>query len=505
MLDRRTFLRGAAVLAAMRFVAAGAQARVDERPSTKGRDPFALGVASGEPTQDGVVLWTRLAGMSSDRLVVWEVAEDERFGRIARRGRALSPIARGGAVHAEVTGLRPGRPFFYRFLIDGIASPVGRTRTAPDIADRLKLALVSCQHWEQGWFSTYRDIVAQDVDLVAHVGDYIYEKSFGSGPDVRAFGTPEPRTLADYRARYALYRSDPDLAAAHAAAPFVVTWDDHEVENDYAGPNGVATADPAAFLQRRAAAYQAYFEHMPLRPSALRAGGEVRLYRRLDWGRLASIHVLDSRQYRTPHPCDAPGKSGGQIVRACDLATDPAATMLGAAQERWLAQSLAVRPARWSLIAQQTLFSRLHLPDGPDARYSDIWDGYAATRDRTLDALTTPAVRNPVLLGGDVHSFWLNDVRRDFDRPDTAVIASEVVTSCLASRNGPAALFDPAPRLNPHVRFLDNAHAGYVLLDVRADAATVQARVVDDLAARDGKCRTLVKRTILDRRPGFAT
>lgn len=502
MIDRRALLRGAAALAASRFLLAARDARPIDAPLRGSLDPFALGIASGEPVRDGFVLWTRLAGAMGDPVVGWEVAADQGFRRIVRRGRTVAAAGRGHAVHLEIAGLAPGRRYFYRFHAGGHVSRTGRTRTAPASADRLRLALVSCQHWEQGWFGAYRDMVERDLDLVVHVGDYIYEKSFGKGPDVRSFGAPEPRSLADYRARYALYRTDADLAAAHAALPFVVSWDDHEVENDYGGERGVATVDCHAFLARRAAAYQAYFEHMPLRPSVLRPGGEVRLYRRLDWGRLAQLHVLDTRQYKTPQPCDAPGKRGGQIVRACDAARDPAATMLGIAQERWLAAGLAREAARWTFVTQQTLFSRLHLPDGPDAVYSDIWDGYAAPRDRLLAALAAPAVRNPVLLGGDVHSFWCNDVRRDFDRPETAPVATEIVTSCLASRPGPEALFGPALRLNPHVRFLDNDHAGYVLLDVTPDRVAVEARAVTDLADPRSICRSLVRRTIEDRRPG---
>jgi alkaline phosphatase D len=367
----------------------------------------------------------------------------------------------------------------------------------------LRVALTSCQHWEQGWFTAYRDMIANECDLVLQVGDYIYEKSFGSGPDVRKFGSPDPVTLDDYRARYALYRSDPDLAAAHAAIPFVVTWDDHEVENDYAGDEGVATADPRAFIKRRAAAYQAYFEHMPLDPTVLRANGEVRLYRRIEWGALAMLHVLDTRQYRTPHPCATATQRGGQIVQRCTAATDPAATMLGLGQERWLSRGLAHERARWSLIVQQTMFARLALPQGPHASYSDVWDGYAATRDRTLAALVHPAVRNAVILGGDVHSFWLNDIRHDFGRPETPSVASEIVTSCLASRNGPAALFGSAQVLNPHVRYLDNAHAGYVRLDVTKDRVDVDMRAVGDLADRASPVRSLATRPIEDRRPGF--
>lgn len=504
MIDRRNLLRTAAALAAARFLTAASNARIDASPARIAHDPFALGVASGEPTNDGFVLWTRLIGIEHDRAVAYEIADDDRFHRIVRRGSALAPIARGGAVHVEVAGLRPGRPYFYRFHFNGVASRIGRTMTVPHKPTRLRVALTSCQHWEQGWFSAYRDIAAQGCDIVLQVGDYIYEKSFGNGPDVRMFGTPGPHSLAEYRDRYALYRADADLADAHAAMPFLVTWDDHEVENDYAGALGVETADAMAFVARRTAAYQAYFEHMPLRPSVMRSGSEVRLYRRVGWGGLATFHVLDSRQYRSPHPCATAAQRGGQVVDRCAEALDPSATMLGAAQERWLAEGLASETARWSLVTQQTLFARLHLTDGPTARYSDIWDGYAATQARTIAALSAPAVRNAVILSGDVHSFWLNDIHREMDRPETPRVATEVVTTCLASHNGPTALFGPAMGLNPHVRYLDNAHAGYALLDVTPERMAVDLRAVRNLSIRNSASFSLAQRTIVDHQPGVA-
>ncbi|HKX23533.1 MAG TPA: alkaline phosphatase D family protein [Rhizorhapis sp.] len=501
-MDRRDLLRGAAALAAMRFLSAEpAKAGLDPRPHVQ-RDPFPLGVASGEPASDGFVLWTRVIGPDADSLVGYEIAEDEHFRTIVWQGRALALAARGGAVHLEVAGLPPGRPYFYRFHLGGAVSRTGRTATIATDPQHLRLALTSCQHWEQGWFTAYRDMQARGVDAVLQVGDYIYEKSFGGGPDVRSFGTAEPRTLQQYRDRYALYRTDPDLAAAHATFPFIVSWDDHEVENDYAGTEGGATADPAAFLQRRAAAYQAYFEHMPLRPGSLRPNGEIRLYRQLQWGRLATVHMLDTRQYRTAQPCAASGERGGRIVEGCRQAIDPAATMLGAAQEQWLRDGLAREQARWSLITQQTLFSRLFLPSGPDTCYSDIWDGYAATRDRVLAALHHPAVRNAAILGGDVHSFWINDVKPDFDRANSATVATEIVTSCLASRSGPEALFGSARELNPHLRFIDNAHAGYVLLDIVPAGLSIDLRAVSDLTDPAGHCHRLASFFVEDGRPG---
>jgi len=502
MIERRDLLRGAAALAVARFAAAGRVAPA-ANPVRLVADPFALGVASGDPATDGFVLWTRVAGIDRDVVVGFEIAADDRFRRIVRAGRVIAPAARGGAVHLAVAGLPAGRPWHYRFHLGGAVSRIGRTATIAERPDTLRLALTSCQHWEQGWFTGYRDMIAQGAEAVLQVGDYIYEKSFGAGPDVRAFGAPDPVTLDDYRARHALYRTDRDLADAHAALPFIVAFDDHEVENDYAGVHGAATADPAAFLLRRAAAYQAYFEHMPLRPDALRRDGELRLYRRFGWGDLASLHVLDTRQYRSAHACATADARGGQIVTGCAATADPGATMLGAAQAAWLHRGLGAEPARWSLIAQQTLFSRLMLPQGPDARYTDIWDGYTAARDHLVASLSQPAIGNAVILGGDVHSFWINDVKRDFADPGAATIATELVTTCLASRNGPAAMFGAAQALNPHVRFLDNAHAGYVLLDVARRRVEIDLRVVTDLADPDGACASLARHAIEDGHAGI--
>lgn len=502
MIGRRQILAGAAALAATRFLTA-ARATAADRPPRLLTDPFALGVASGEPATDGFVLWTRAVGLTGDVCLGYEIAADEGFRTIVRSGRVDAPAARGGAAHLELRGLPPGRPFFYRFHLGDAVSRTGRTATMAVDPKRLRLALASCQHWEHGWFTAYRDMIECGVDAVLQVGDYIYEKSFGSGPDVRSFGAPDPLTLGDYRARHALYRTDADLAAAHAAMPFIVAFDDHEVENDYVGDHGGVTTDRAAFLSRRTAAWQAYFEHMPLRPSALQRSGGLQLYRRFHWGRLATVHVLDTRQYRSIQPCSGT-KRGGQVVLNCEAVRDPLATVLGRRQESWLDDGLTREQGLWSLVAQQTLFARLALPQGPDARYSDIWDGYEASRQRAICSLTRPSVRNAVLLGGDVHSFWLNDIHSDSEDARSKIVASEVVTSCLASRNGPAALFDTARALNPHVRFLDNAHAGYVLLDVVPDRIDIDLRAVSSLADPAAECFSLAKRTIADTQPGFA-
>lgn len=487
MIDRRLLVRAALWAAAARFLVPAQTIAAPGRAPRLERDPFILGVASGDPHAGGFVIWTRLVGLDDPVEVDWELASDPGFRTILRSGRLWAHAERGHSVHAELSGLAPGSDHYYRFHCAGATSRVGRCTTLPADPSAIRLAFTSCQHYEHGWFSAYRDMIGNAPDAVLHLGDYIYEKSFGNGPDVRSFGSGDPLTLDDYRARHALYRTDPDLADAHARLPFIVTWDDHEVENDYAGAQGVATAQAGPFLRRRAAAYQAFFEHMPIAPSRFMAGGTLRLQRCLRWGSLASLYVLDTRQYRAPQAC----VRGGGVVSDCPERSDPGRSMLGVAQEEWLTQALAEETAQWSLIGQQTLLAPLALPQGGDAAYSDFWDGYPAARLKLLSAMAQPSVANPVVLSGDVHSFWLNDIHCDPADPISPVAATEIVTSCLASRNGPSALFGDANERNLHVRFLDNAHAGYALLDISREALAIRFRAVRDLADPRSECFTL--------------
>lgn len=319
-LTRRALLQAASVVTGVGLASLSGCARVLETVRFPA-NPFALGVASGDPWPDSVVLWTRLstdplgptgAGLPvSAVLVAWEVAHDEAFTRVVRRGTVPATPEQGYAVHAEVYGLEPGRAYFYRFLAGGEVSPVGRTRTMPAMnadPERLRFAFVSCSDYQNGYFNAYGHLGREDVDLVLHLGDYIYE--YGPNPrGVRQHNGPEIVTLDDYRRRYALYKGDTQLQAAHAAAPWIVVWDDHEVENNYAADvpeeraSGEAPVTREAFLARRAAAYQAYYENMPLRASSLPKGPDLQLYRRLTWGRLAQFSMLDTRQYRTDQPC----------------------------------------------------------------------------------------------------------------------------------------------------------------------------------------------------------
>jgi len=491
-ISRRALLRSALTIAAAQFAAGyKLQTALADTPKVRvDKDPFALGVASGDPSTDGFVIWTRLLNVDAAAAPVsFEIAADENFRRVAQHGTIATLASGGHSAHVEVRGLRPGADYWYRFRCADAQSPVGHARTIALRPQRLKAALTSCQHWEQGFFSAYADAIEQGVEVFLQVGDYIYEESFGAGPDVRKFGSLAPTTLEEFRERHALYRSDPHLRRAHAFAPFIVTWDDHEVRNDYAGAHGAFGVDPAMFRSIRAAAYQAYFEHMPLRPSSVQPGGEVRLFRRITYPSLATFHVLDTRQYRDPQPCSNPDQLKGRKIIDCAEADAEPRTLLGSAQEQWLARSLADESSIWTLLTQQTLFTPMRLPDA--AIWSDFWDAYGGSRRRVTHALQQLAVRNPVLLGGDLHSFWVTDVHAEANNPASPLIATEVLTSCLAARNGPAELFARVPEMNAHVRYLDNRHSGYAMLDIDANALEIDLRAVDDLTKPDSRAATL--------------
>jgi alkaline phosphatase D len=511
-LSRRDFLRATAGLAA----AATPWPRLLAQPRF-GSDPFTLGVASGYPTPAGVVLWTRLApesrtdGGTPDAAinVGWEVAADEAFREIVRKGTELAVPRWGHSVHAEVAGLEPARRYYYRFHAGGAVSAVGRTRTTPApgaAMDRLRFAYASCQHYEQGWYCAYRHMAAEDLDLVIHLGDYIYESSWGRN-HVRKHdtGLEEPITLDEYRNRYALYKSDPDLRAAHAAFPWLVTWDDHEVDNDYAADRSQDRDLPAAFLRRRAAAYQAYYEHMPLPQRMRPAGPDMRIYSHVDFGALARLHVLDDRQYRSPQACPRPGRGGSNVVRAADCPElfDPTRTMLGAAQESWFDEGMAGSQARWNVIAQQTVMSQIDRAPGPGlAFWTDGWDGYPAARARLLKSLSQPRVANPLVIGGDVHMFVVADIKADYEDPKTPVLATEFTGTSITSQGLSPKTLEAWRADNSHVRFGNSTLRGYTTIELSPARCTARLRTVTSVADRDSPISTLATFVVEDGRRG---
>jgi alkaline phosphatase D len=522
---RRSFLLDAARLAAA--VTAAGPSILRAAPVNSAGYPFSLGVASGSPLPDSVILWTRILADPLDAspppgLAVplrWEVAHDEAFRRIAARGSAIATPELAHSVRVNVTGLEPGRWYWYRFMLGDAVSPIGRTRTAPAanaMPEMLKLAVASCQHWEFGSYAAHRYIAHAAPDLVAFLGDYIYEwgafRLQHPQPGERIVRQNESFTLDSYRQRYAQYKSDPDLQAAHLAAPWIVTWDDHEVANDYAADRDERLASD--FAARRAAAYQAFYEHMPLRLPPPRSFGSVRMFQRYEWGRLARFHVLDDRQYRAYEACPKPGRGGSNSVspRACPSLLDPSRTMLGMEQEAWLETGLRSSEARWNILAQQTLMAQSTQvpalePDG-GRFWTDGWDGYPMARRRLFDALVSSRARNPLVLGGDVHTFYASELRADFNRPaskDNPVIATEFVGTSVTSSSRPQQRTAQYVAMNPHIKYGRSDKRGYMLMAITPKETRVQFMGLDEV--RDPKTvqRELASFRVVDGKAGITS
>ncbi len=485
--------------------------------------PFTLGVASGSPTHDSVVLWTRLApagffaSLGAEPVTVqWEVAEDDRFARIVRSGQAQAVAALAHSVHVEVQGLAPDRWYFYRFMSGDAVSATGRTRTFPEpqvLATRLRLAYASCQRWEHGHYGAWRHMLAEEVDAVAFLGDYIYEYP-GATRAVRTHTGGWADSLDSYRKRYAQHKSDPDLQAMHAACPWLVTWDDHEVQNDYAGVNpGNGGSYGGPFLPRRAAAFQAFYEHMPVRASVLTQavaglaqGAEMRIYGQVRFGRLASISLLDGRQYKDRQACtegDGPGSSSLDPA-GCPSWNDPARSMLGTAQERWFdAQLAANRDATWCIVGQQTLFGQRDFRPGPQKFFwNDGWDGYSAARVRLTDALRRHGVGNAVLLGGDVHENWVGHVKADYAVTGSPAVGVEFCGTSITSRSsGGNGKVPERLAENPHFVFADVEARGYGIAEFTPGQLVTSLRAVDDVTRRDTGLHTLARFAVQAGRP----
>ena len=505
MIGRRRFLE---VLAALGVSQALPTCATDRKVSFDSY-PFTLGVASGYPSPSGVVLWTRLMGLEPLEIPVrWEVAADEAMRQVIFSGETTADPAWAHSARVEVQGLEPDRWYWYRFTAGDARSPIGRTRTAPAAAastQRLRFAFASCQQYEQGFFGAYRHIVADQPGLVAFLGDYIYESSWGSDL-VRSHDAPEPYSLADYRARHALYRSDPDLQAAHAACPWIVTWDDHEVDNDYANDRPEDGMGREEFLRRRAAAYRAYYEHLPLPPRMRPEGPNMRIYTHVDWGTLARFFVLDDRQYRSWHACPRPGWRGGSNtvdVSECTRLASPARSILGRAQERWLDGRLAASRAQWNVIAQQTRMAQMDELPGPGRRaWTDSWDGYPAARQRLLDSIAARKIQNPVVIGGDIHAFNVCQLKADFADPRSAVVASEFVGTSITSQGWPQERINEYLPDNPHVLYADSRYRGYVRVELDAKLWKADLRAMQTVQRRDAPCFTLASFVVEDGKAG---
>jgi alkaline phosphatase D len=470
---------------------------------------FDMGVASGQPHAAGMVLWTRLTGtdLPEQVPVQWELAEDEAFRNVVARGTETAVAADAHSVHAEPVGLKPAREYWYRFTALGQRSGAGRTRTAPEPgADvkRFDFLIASCQRWDVGHYAAWRDAATLPLDAVLFLGDYIYEYAAPPGAVRPTHTLGKVRTLADYRNRYALHKSDPHLQAAHAAAPWLLVWDDHEVDNDYAALQG-QDLQPN-FAAQRAAAYRAYWEHMPLPKVARPVNGEMRIYGSLDWGRLARILLLDDRQYRDVQVCPKPGKGGSNTVRAsaCPDLADPRRSLLGRAQEDWLARRWSTdRP--WNLLAQQTLMARFNWrspADGGPEHWTDGWDGYAPARQRLLDVVAQKQLPGAVVLGGDVHANYVASLKADFDRPDSAVVASEFCGTSISSLGLPQERLNAALPLNPHVLHGRSDERGCIRFTLQAQQLQAELRVVADARQPDSAVQAGARFVVEAGRPG---
>jgi alkaline phosphatase D len=506
-LNRRTILLGGAAAAGVSLVGVPAWAGAAAEPTI--RYPFNLGVASGDPMPESVVLWTRLApaplngdglgGMpGSDFTVSWELASDEAFGSIVGSGTVIAPAADGHSVHVIAGDLQPDAWYFYRFKVQGHISPVGRTRTTPVPTAQpssFTFAFASCQHWEQGWYHAHRFLADDHPDLVLWLGDYIYEATSGAATDVRGYTvTDEVDTLGQYRQRYAQHRTDPSLRAAHAAAPWVCVFDDHEVKNNWAGNDPTTTSPepgaPPIPATRKAAAFKAWWENMPTR-IAKPTSSSIAAYRRFQWGTLARFHMLDTRQFRDDQAPDG----------NCGVMRSTTRTITGAAQEQWLLDELATPKATWDFLGQQVFFAQRDSGgDSADCNdmSTDSWDGYAASRQRITQGWVDRGVRNPVVLTGDVHRHWAANLLLNYYTGGTPV-GTEFVASSITSLGS-----DTPPDVSkmPHIRYIGNQR-GYVRCRVTpgqllgewvgvssaftTDASQVTSSVVRRYAVLDGQ------------------
>ena len=488
-------------------------------PSTLG-NPFTLGVASGDPLPDGVVLWTRLApdppnggGMDGqgDVEVRWEVASDEDFGTISQSGAATATPELGHSVHVEVGGLEPGRFYWYRFKAGDEISPTGRTKTTPTPGigvGAMAFAFASCQSWQAGLYPAYNDIANQDLDLVVHLGDYIYENGPTAGGP-RVYKTAAPTDLAGYRNRHAEYKTDASLQKAHARHPWVVSWDDHEVQNDYAGYTSWYSS-PSDFAKQRSSAYQAYYEHMPMRLSsaqlqeAVNSGwASMPLYRRITYGDLAQFSILDTRQYRTVQPC-------GDGLTTCNERFKNEATMTGTDQESWLLDGLDNSGSRWNVLANQVImFEYDHTAGSGESYYMDGWDGYVAARNRVLGHLSErrtagSPISNPVVITGDMHSSWVVDLKANFQADDSPVVATEFAGTSISPglSRGWIDTYRGALGDNPHVKYLDTRQGGYVRCNLTPSNWRSDLRIADSVHDPQAAVRTVASFVVEDGRPG---
>ncbi|GFE78777.1 alkaline phosphatase [Steroidobacter agaridevorans] len=502
LFGRRGFLTGMGAALLSTAVSAQTFSPFDSKERLGGY-PFTMGIASGEPSSDGFVLWTRLApkplepgGGMPDRpvLVRWQIALDERMRKVVRRGAALALPELAHSVHVELDHLPPGRWYWYQFEVGGEVSPVGRVRTAPLFGPpqrELTFAFASCQNWVNGFFPAYRRMAEEDLDFVVHLGDYIYEGPGGAG--VRAhLPATEIMSIDDYRIRHAQYKSDAALQSVHAKFPWIVTWDDHELENNYAGFIPQDEVDTPIFADRRARAYQAYYEHMPLRRFSFPRGPNLQLYRRLSFGSLLQVHVLDTRQYRSagaPEGCAVTERVDGY----CPSALDASRSIAGQRQRDWLIDGLNRSRAQWNVLANQVPFAPNDGNADPAIKSygGEKWDGYPFDRAAILDFITAQKLSNTVVITGDVHQNYVRNVPPDYINLDAEPVATEFIGTSISSGGDRTLRTTYGGDVNnPHQLFQNNSH-GYVRCEISREQWKTDYRVVPSVVVEDAPISTL--------------
>ncbi|SFE37476.1 alkaline phosphatase D [Lentibacillus persicus] len=487
-------------------------------PSFK-NNPFQLGVASGDPLPNSVVLWTRLApsplaenglgGMPDLNVVVeWEIAKDPNFHYVVQRGSAGALPELNHAVHVEVDGLEPDCFYYYRFQTGSAVSPIGRTKTLPaansSVSD-LSFAMASCQAWYDGYYTAYQHMAADNLDFVMFFGNYIYEYPIDTNHLVRQQFLSEAHRakviqLNQYRLRYALFKTDPDLQAAHAAFPWIFIWDDEELDNQAADANVLNHVFPDEILQQRTDAYQAYYENLPLRSTFIPETADTRIYRKFNYGNLAEFNILDTRQYRNDGTVPSTSVFGGEAEKR----RNPELTMLGNHQEKWLMDNLTRSQAVWNVLAQTVMMTEINWDTGLDGIYSiDHWDGYVANRNRIFDKFKDEAVNLPIVLTGDIHRHVAAELKEDFQDPDSATVGTEFVTTSISSGgDGADKNFAAVWQENKHVPFY-NAQRGYIRCQVTHERWQTDHLVVPYVSVPGAPIRTCASFTVENGKPGL--
>lgn len=465
----------------------------------QGGPPFGLGVASGDPDHQSVVLWTWVDREPSAAIpLLVEVARDDAFESIVARQEVVAEPAEAMTARTVVDGLEPDTRHWFRFVLDGHVTPPARTRTAPApgaMPDQaLRIGHLSCQRWSSGYWTALDDVAEQAPDVVVHCGDYVYESDLGS---VRPIDEPAPTDLEGYRALWRRYKAGPELQAAHAVAPWLITWDDHEVVNNYQGTDPVEPSED--FLERRAAAYRAWWEFTPTRLDPP-DGPTLPIHRVVDWGGLTRFVLLDTRQYRDDQPCE--GTVGTDLGPRCDGTAD--VTMLGDEQQAWFDEVATGHDAVWTTVVQQVVVHQWRFVPGNVVWNLDGWDGYTGARRRFLDTLARSA--GPVVLSGDVHSSWVADLRLDFDDDESPLVGTELVAPAVSS-DIPERLRQASPligTLSPHIAWSDTTRHGWVLHEVDADEWRAAYRLVDDVRVPDAPVTEETAWVIEPGTPGLA-